>query len=161
MINSSYENVNNLFFNYLQVLTLSQHSIASTQRSTTSPSERSAASSPQRPTTSLSERSVASSSQRSTASPWHRSTTFSFQQSMPSDSDSEILSPPSTCFIRIKKPVKRQKIEPIESAFSQINTTLNTMAMQIYSKRNSTSDNIDDPDVLIGKLVTTEFKKDS
>ncbi|CAL1687494.1 unnamed protein product [Lasius platythorax] len=77
---------------------------------------------------------------------------------MPSDSDSEILSPPSTCFIRNQKPVKRQKIELMESAFSQINTTLNTMAMQICSKRNSTSDN-DDPDVLIGKLVTTELRK--
>lgn len=32
------------------------------------------------------------------------------------------------------------------------------MATQIYSKKNPTSDN-DDPDILIGKLVTAELKK--
>lgn len=128
MIKLSYNNVNNLFFNYLQVLTPppSHHSIA------------------------------ALSPQRTIASPSHRSTTSSFQQSMPSDSDSDVLSPPSTCFINNQKSKKR-KIEPIENAFSQINTTLSTMATQILSKKNPILD--DDPDVLIGKLVTAELKK--
>ncbi|EFN88215.1 hypothetical protein EAI_02135 [Harpegnathos saltator] len=57
-----------------------------------------------------------------------------------------------------KKPGKKRKIDPMESAFSQINTTLSMMAMQICSNNNRTSDN-NDPDILIGKLVTAELKK--
>lgn len=75
------------------------------------------------------------------------------------DSDSEILSPPSTCYINNNKSLKKRKIEPIESAFSQINTTLSTMATQILSKNKSS--NNDDSDDLIGKLVTAELKKAS
>ncbi|XP_011883916.1 PREDICTED: uncharacterized protein LOC105571054 isoform X2 [Vollenhovia emeryi] len=85
----------------------SQQSIATIQHSTT-----------------VSERSAVSSPQPSTASSSH-------QLSLPSDSDSEILSPPSTCFMGKQKSIKKRKIDPIESTFSQINTTLNTMAMQV------------------------------
>jgi len=74
-----------------------------------------------------------------------------------SDSDSEILSPPSACYVQNQKSMKKQKVEPIENAFSQINTTLSTMTTQILSKNNATLDNNDS--VLIGKLVTAELKK--
>jgi len=47
----------------------------------------------------------------------------------------------------------------METAFFQMNTTLSTMASRILQNRND--NDIHDPDVIIGKLVTAELKKNN
>lgn len=103
--------------------------------------------------------SPASLTQQSTDSVLQRSSVSPLQLSIPSDSEgSEKTGSPTTCFVN-QKQMKRRKIDPMETAFCRINTTLNSMAMQVSSRRNEDLLEKNDPDVLIGNLVTAELKK--
>lgn len=49
-----------------------------------------------------------------------------------------------------------KKVDPVETAFVQMNSTLNNVMSTIYQNKNN---NLDDTDVLIGQLVIAELKK--
>ncbi|KYN06193.1 hypothetical protein ALC62_02866 [Cyphomyrmex costatus] len=66
------------------------------------------------------------------------------------------LNTPLSCFTETRRPSKRPK-DAVETAFCQMNTTLNTVASKIVQNQNDSD--IQDPDVIIGKLVTAELKR--
>lgn len=68
-----------------------------------------------------------------------------------------MINPPVSCFSENQqKTSKKRRIDPVETAFHQMNSTLSTMAGEMCSRRKPANDN--DPDVLIGKLVTAELQ---
>lgn len=70
--------------------------------------------------------------------------------------ESNIVSP-SSCFSKNQqRTFKKRKIDPVETAFHQMNSTLSIMAAEVCSRKIPMDDN--DPDVLIGKLVTAELQ---
>lgn len=63
------------------------------------------------------------------------------------------------CYLNDDRKMKRPKVDPVETAFHRMNSTITTMVDKICSKPakvNVSDDN--DPDVIIGKLVTAELK---
>ncbi|XP_018407230.1 PREDICTED: uncharacterized protein LOC108783214 [Cyphomyrmex costatus] len=118
-----------------------------------------------------------SSSMRSTPSPMLRSTPSPMLRATPSPirpssapspprmpipqineplTSAKTLNTPLSCFTETRRPSKRPK-DAVETAFCQMNTTLNTVASKIVQNQNDSD--IQDPDVIIGKLVTAELKR--
>ena len=142
------------------------------QRSNPSPMQRSTPSPMQRSIPSPMQRSIPSSIQRSTppmlfqqrSTPLSvRSLSVPFPPRIPL---SEINNPstsinisntPSACFNGMNKPAKTLKIDPVENAFIQMNSALSTVASGILQNRNN--NDVHDPDVIIGQLVTAELKR--
>ncbi|KYN18721.1 hypothetical protein ALC57_08949 [Trachymyrmex cornetzi] len=79
----------------------------------------------------------------------------SSRQTFASDMEGSAMVSPS-CFLG-KQAFKKRKIDPMETAFHQMNNTLSTMANKVCSRRTPVNDN--DADVLIRKLITTELQR--
>ncbi|XP_024868957.1 uncharacterized protein LOC112452788 [Temnothorax curvispinosus] len=86
------------------------------------------------------------------------STSSSISRQTPASETEEtnVVSPPSSCFSgNMQRTFKKQKINPVEIAFHQMNNTLSNIA-EMCSRKKPVNDN--DPDVVIGKLVTAELQ---
>ncbi|TGZ33115.1 hypothetical protein DBV15_10921 [Temnothorax longispinosus] len=86
------------------------------------------------------------------------STSSSISRQTPASETEEtnVVSPPSSCFSgNMQRTFKKQKINPVEIAFHQMNNTLSNIA-EVCSRKKPVNDN--DPDVVIGKLVTAELQ---
>ncbi|KAM0729409.1 hypothetical protein ACS0PU_004763 [Formica fusca] len=85
------------------------------------------------------------------------STSFLSQRSASETEGSVKVSPPTSCFSgNQQRTFKKRRIDSVETAFHQMNSTLNTMVAEVCSRRKPVNEN--DPDVLIGKLVTAELQ---
>ncbi|XP_029672100.1 uncharacterized protein LOC115240848 [Formica exsecta] len=85
------------------------------------------------------------------------STSFLSQTSALETEGSVKVSPPTSCFSgNQQRTFKKRRIDPVETAFHQMNNTLNIMVAEVCSRRKPVNEN--DPDVLIGKLVTAELQ---
>ncbi|XP_070154060.1 uncharacterized protein [Polyergus mexicanus] len=85
------------------------------------------------------------------------STSFLTQTSVSETEGSVKVSLPTSCFSgNQQRTFKKRCIDPVETAFHQMNNTLNSMIAEVCSRRKPVNEN--DPDVLIGKLVTAELQ---
>lgn len=61
---------------------------------------------------------------------------------------------PSSCYSGGTRTIKKSKAKPVEDAFCRLNTTLGTIVSHVTARASP-----NDPDIIIGQLVTAELKK--
>ncbi|KYM99938.1 hypothetical protein ALC62_09309 [Cyphomyrmex costatus] len=86
-----------------------------------------------------------------------KSSISSLRQTSASDIERSAMVSPSCFSGKQQRAFKKRKIDPVETAFYQMNNTLSTMADKVCSRRTLVNDN--DADVLIGKLITAELQR--